>query len=127
MDLQPIHPQEATSSSGASVSNSLLDSSTAVSSFESKNLRSSARVRAAKQNNKLKGKGKERDLSLSEQPSAANSSEPSTSRITRSSSNSIRATRSKDSASGKPKPKEETPLRPNKRYVITSFVTPTSL
>ncbi|KAK2463605.1 hypothetical protein APHAL10511_004356 [Amanita phalloides] len=115
MDLQPSHPQEATSSSGPSVSNTQLDSSTATSPFESKSLRSSARVRAAKQNTKHKGKGKERDLFISEQPSAPTPSEPSTSRVTRSSSNSTRATRSKDSTSGKSKSKEETPPRANKR------------
>ncbi|KAF8623233.1 hypothetical protein AX15_006467 [Amanita polypyramis BW_CC] len=115
MDLQPNHPQEATSNPSASVVNLQLDSSTPSSLTESKNLRSSARVRAAKQNNKSKGKGKERDLSLSEQPSSAILSEPSTSRVTRSSSNSIRATRSKDSTSGKPKPKEEASSRANKR------------
>ncbi|KAF8637626.1 hypothetical protein AX17_002695 [Amanita inopinata Kibby_2008] len=123
MDLQPNHHQEATSSSSASVlSHSQLDSTAATSSTESRHLRSSARVKAAKQNNKLKGKGKERDLSTSEQssePSAAPSTaETSSTRITRSSSNSVRATRSKDSAFGKSKVKEvseETASRPNKR------------
>ncbi|PFH51864.1 hypothetical protein AMATHDRAFT_141770 [Amanita thiersii Skay4041] len=71
MDLPPIHPQEATSSSSASVSHQQSDLNSTASSTDFKTLRSSARVKAAKQNTKLKGKDKERDLSNSEQTSAS--------------------------------------------------------
>ncbi|KIL69369.1 hypothetical protein M378DRAFT_184532 [Amanita muscaria Koide BX008] len=116
------HSQEATSSSSASGSHPQIDSITTTLSTESRSLRSSARVKAAKESNKSRGKGKERDLSLLEQqPSAASSAaptEPSSSRVTRSTSNSVKVTRSKDTTAGKSKSKavsEEAPLRPNKR------------
>lgn len=72
MDLQPIHHQEANTSSSASTSTRTqlpdLDSS---SSTDSRALRTSARVKAAKQKSQAKGKGKERDSTNLEQPSSS--------------------------------------------------------
>lgn len=119
MDIQPIHQQEATSSSSASTApqDSL--------PTESKALRSSARVKAAKQKSKSKGKGKEREVNDIDQQPSASSSAPSTETTATTAATRSRATtgsakqkRSREAAIGKGKGKEiseELPSRSVKR------------
>jgi E3 ubiquitin-protein ligase TRIP12 len=126
MDLQPNHQQEATSIPSAPSIPSFPQvqqhnqsfSSASSSSTESRALRSSARVKAAKQREIEKCKGKERELE-SDQLSAIPSE--SISHTIRAITISSKSKRSRDQVSGKGKGKEVTddqPSRPSKRYRI---------
>ncbi|TFK39907.1 hypothetical protein BDQ12DRAFT_517010 [Crucibulum laeve] len=100
MDLQPIHHQEATSSSSASTHQLPdQDSSFPTTSTPSRPLRYSARVKAAKQKLNTTDKGKERETSTEEQEISASGTHSTDS----SSSRPVRATthskRSRDSVS----------------------------
>lgn len=125
MDLQPIHHPEAESSSSASTflphSTTNQESSTAASG-EHKNLRTSARVKAAKQKSQAKGKGKELDSASTEElaTSVVATGETSNSRNTRTATSNIRSKRIRETISAKGKTKEgadETPSRSSKRCV----------
>jgi hypothetical protein len=124
MDLQPSHQQAATSIPSAPSIPSFPQvqqhnqsfSSASSSSTESRALRSSARVKAAKQREIEKCKGKERE---SDQPSAIPSE--SISHTTRAIAISSKSKRSRDQVSGKGKGKEvfdDQTSRPSKRYRI---------
>lgn len=124
MDLQPIHHPEAESSSSASTllphSTTHQESSTSPSG-EPKVLRTSARVKAAKQKSQAKGKGKDLDnTGAEEQATFGATAETSTSRNTRTATSNVRNKKTRDTSSGKGKAKEtvdETPSRSNKRCV----------
>lgn len=126
MDLQPIHHQEATTSSSASSSTRIqlpdLDSSSSTTAADSRALRTSARVKAAKQKSKAKGKGKECDSIIPEQSSS------SAAALSADTSRAIRIPRSKrfrEAVVGATKTKEstdETFTRSSKRY-LPSIVT----
>lgn len=114
MDLQPIHNQEATTSASAPTSD--LDFSTTAADYRA--LRTSARVKAAKQKSQAKGKGKERDSTNPEQSSSSTvtlSPDPVASRAIRA---TPRSKRSREAVVGKAKTNEspdETANRSNKR------------
>ncbi|KAG6909327.1 hypothetical protein DXG01_000927 [Tephrocybe rancida] len=73
MDLQPIHHQQATSSASASTARIQPDHESPVLSTDSKTLRSSARVKAAKNKSKQKANDQDRDSTAhqSQLPSAS--------------------------------------------------------
>jgi len=113
MDLQPIHQPEATTT--ASTSERTLEQHTSSISAETRALRSSARVKAAKQ----KEKGKEHESPG--QPSSS-TAQPDivASRTPRSSTTLTKSKRTRDNIAGKGKAKEvsdESPPRASKRYV----------
>lgn len=121
MDLQPNHHQEATSSASASIvvrqQIPNQDSTSSVASTDAKTLRTSARVKAAKQKSKAKDQGKERETNNSEQLSSASAAQD-TARITRA---TIKSKRSRESVVGKGKSNEvveDAPSRASKRYAI---------
>ena len=127
MDLQPIHHQEATSSVNSSTRSQFPQqdsSSSAVSSTETQNLRSSARVKAAKQKSQAKDKGKERNPTIThQQPSShsvVESSEIVVPRTTRATTNFSKPKRSRDKLVGKTKAKavsDKSLPRTSKRFV----------
>ncbi|KAG6833243.1 hypothetical protein H0H87_009864 [Tephrocybe sp. NHM501043] len=103
MDLQPIHHQQATSSASASTNRQLNQDSPTLST-DSKTLRSSARVKAAKYKSKQKSTDKDRDSTAhqSQHPStsAAPLKEPRTTRAS-----VLKSKRSKEALSAKGKTK----------------------
>jgi E3 ubiquitin-protein ligase TRIP12 len=125
MDLRPIHHTEAESSSSAS---NILPHSTTTNqesssaTGERRNLRTSARVKAAKQ--KFQTKGKEKDLDSADIEESATSvgatGESSNSRITRIATTNIRNRKTREANSAKGKAKEvidEAPSRSSRRCV----------
>lgn len=124
MDLQPIHNQEATSSSSSQIQHLVITEPSASSSTaDSKALRSSARVKAAKQ--KEQDKGKDRDSA--EQATSSSAAQPLldssiSTRATRSSQQATRAKRARDTdVKGKGKAKDfadETTVRASKRQAL---------
>ncbi|KAF9454223.1 hypothetical protein P691DRAFT_809767 [Macrolepiota fuliginosa MF-IS2] len=122
MDLQPIHHPEAESSTSASTilphSTTYQESSTSTSG-EHKTLRTSARVKAAKQKSQAKGKGKDLDNASAEETATSGATgETPNPRNTRAAISITRNKRTKDTSSAKGKAKEavdETPSRSNKR------------
>lgn len=127
MDLQPTHQQEATSSSSSSIAQqqqSLDQTSSSTTTVDSKVLRTSARVKAAKQKSKTRGKGKEQQSTHPDQetPSSAVPTDNVTHRITRVTTNPTKSKRSRETTSGKGKAKEvseENLPRASKRSVYT--------
>jgi E3 ubiquitin-protein ligase TRIP12 len=126
MDLQAIHHPEAESSSSASTALPQLtthqEPSTSSASGEHKFLRTSARVKAAKQKLQAKGKGQDLDTVSAEEfaTALAPTGETSNSRNTRSTASVTRNKRIKDTNSIKGKVKEiidESLSRSNKRCV----------
>ncbi|KXN92383.1 Ubiquitin fusion degradation protein 4 [Leucoagaricus sp. SymC.cos] len=124
MDIRPNHHPEAESSSSASTSHPLVtthqESAASTASVEQKSLRTSARVKAAKQKSQTKGKGKDLDTASPEELAtpAASTSETSNLRSTRSATSTIRTKRTRDTSSAKGKGKEvvdEALSRSNKR------------
>ncbi|RDB23948.1 Ubiquitin fusion degradation protein 4 [Hypsizygus marmoreus] len=124
MDLQPIQHQEATSSASASTTTRQQlpdqDSSSSAASEESKALRSSARVKAAKQKSKAKtkGKAKELDSTTSEQLSSSSAALPADTVVPRTTRATLKAKRSREPITGKGKSTEvsdEPILRTSKR------------
>ncbi|KAG6890023.1 hypothetical protein C0992_003368 [Termitomyces sp. T32_za158] len=121
MDLQPLHHQEATSSASASTARRQFDQPSALST-DSKTLRSSARVKAAKSKSKQKSNDKDRDSTVqhSQLPSSSAVSLPDTvvPRTTR--ATTLKSKRSRETISAKGKGKandlpEETALRTTRR------------
>ncbi|KAF5361746.1 hypothetical protein D9756_002251 [Leucocoprinus leucothites] len=124
MDSQPVHHPEAESSSSVSTAlpqpTTHQDPSTSSVPGEYRSLRTSARVKAAKQKSQVKGKGKELDTTGAEElvASLAATGETSNTRNTRSAVTTIKSKRTRDTNSAKGKGKEivdETPSRSNKR------------
>jgi E3 ubiquitin-protein ligase TRIP12 len=118
MDLPPIQHQEATSSSLASTAQPNQDS-TRVSTSETKTIRSSARVKAAKQKAKQSVQDNDRDSSNPEQAQGTSTVPQLESISTRTSRSSpVKANRSRELSAGKGKAKEvpAESSRSNKRY-----------
>ena len=119
MDLPPIQHQEATSSSRASTAQPNRNPTTA-STSEAKPIRSSARVKAAKQKAQQSVQDKDRDSSNPEQAQGTSSASQLESISTRTSRSSpAKANRFRELSAGKGKAKENPadPPRSNKRYV----------
>ncbi|KAG6902593.1 hypothetical protein C0995_014600 [Termitomyces sp. Mi166 len=114
MDLQPNHHQEVTSSASASTARRQLDQPSALPT-DSKTLRSSARVKAAKLKSKQKSNDKDRDSTVQQLPSssAASLTDTVVSRTTRATTLKSKRSRETISAKGKAKandlPEEATP------------------
>jgi hypothetical protein len=126
MDLRPIHHPEAESSSSVPTAlpqpTTHQESSTASLSGEHKSLRTSARVKAAKQKSQAKGKGRDLDSASIEEHASSSLAigENSNSRNNRSTASTIKNKRTRDLTSAKGKDKEaveEIPSRSNKRCV----------
>ena len=119
MDLSPIRHQEATSSSSASNTQPYLSSAT---SLEPRPIRSSARVKAAKQKLQLSSKSKDIEQTNTEQePGTSVGSQESISlRTTRTSP--AKTSRLREEITGKGKDKEvfsDPPSRSHKRSVVS--------
>lgn len=117
MDLPPIQYQEATSSSRPSAAHPNQDP-TRVSTSETKTIRSSARVKAAKQKAKQSVQDKDRDSSNPEQaqgPSTAFQLESISTRTSRSSPAKVNRSRELGAGKGKAKEVPAESSRSNKR------------
>ncbi|KAG6869212.1 hypothetical protein C0993_009075 [Termitomyces sp. T159_Od127] len=107
MDLQPLHHQEATSSASASTARQQFDQPSALST-DSKTLRSSARVKAAKLKSKQKSNDKDRDSAVQQSQLPSSSSAVSltdtvVSRTTRATTTKSKRSRESIPAKGKGK------------------------
>ncbi|KAG5340284.1 hypothetical protein C0989_002300 [Termitomyces sp. Mn162] len=121
MDLQPLHHQEATSSASTSTARRQLDQPSAIST-DSKTLRSSARVKAAKLKSKQKSNEKDRDSTTqqSQLPSSSAASLTDTVVLRSTRATTLKSKRSRETISGKGKGKvndlpEETAPRTTRR------------
>jgi E3 ubiquitin-protein ligase TRIP12 len=104
MDLPPSHPQEVTASSSS------LDNTD---STEPGPVRSSARVKAAKQKSQEKNQAKDRNLNTEQ--SSSSSADPAASRGSQ--PNPTSSKRSRESAQGKGKAKETNEEPARRRFV----------
>lgn len=123
MDLQPSHHQEATSSASVSTARQQFDQPSALST-DSKTLRSSARVKAAKLKSKQKCNDKDRDSTVQHSQLSSSSAVPLTDtvvpRTTRATTLKSKRSRENIAAKGKGKTNdspEETALRTTRRLV----------
>lgn len=123
MDLRPIHLTEAESSSSAPnfLPHSTTDQESSSATGERRNLRTSARVKAAKQKSSSKGKEKDLDSANIEESvtSVGATGESSSPRITRITTTNIRNRKARETntAKGKAKEVDETPSRSSRRCV----------
>ncbi|KDR80639.1 hypothetical protein GALMADRAFT_240990 [Galerina marginata CBS 339.88] len=127
MDLRPIHHSEATSSSSASTTHPSLPDTYSATTSETKPIRSSARVKAAKH----KAQVKDPESPNQTQEPGTSSTHPSESISTRNTrASSVKGVRSREGNSGKGKAKEvpqEPASRSNKRQRRNPTSTTTSL
>ena len=122
MDLSPIRHQEATSSSSAS--NTQQPHLTSATSLESRPIRSSARVKAAKQKLQLSSKSKDSEQINTEQEPGTSVGAPESISLRTTRTSLAKTSRLREENTGKGKDKEvfsEPPSRSNKRSVVLCY------